>query len=349
MPEPDGNPAATPTDGGTPPAAPAPADNNPADPAAGEQPAAPPRTIDPVKPGDKPADGQDPNNQADPDAAAEGEPNPDENPDGDGEDTDKTDPTLEDLTGEESGDEISDAIQAFEGDLPEGVNPDGTIDPLVYAYENMPVIEVRGKVGAKGEIKTYQVKTTDDLPDDFRFASGKDQAKFSADVARNMQVAGEYINDANSFNAQRKSELAFQERATAQRNEITALQEQGLLPKFAVEATDANFMQDPGAQRVQQVLDYMKEYNAELAKSGVSDQITSIRIGLQLLEAKELQDKNQARSGAIHGQRMQVNNAVSGGGSTPAAATTPGNEQRVHRNVSDAVQAGLRRAGNLNN
>lgn len=284
----------------------------PADPAA--DPAADPETPDPAA-----APAADPN--AEPDAAA--------------------------LAGDVEDDELANQIkeaEARDGALPEGINPDGTINPLVYAYENMPTITVQGKEGLKGEVKEYQVKTAEDLPADFRFANQVEQAKFSSALQQNMNIAQELISEANGHNEQRVNAIARREVLVGQKNEVDALIKSGKLPAITAKPGDANFMQDPGAVRAQQVLDHMKEVNAANKAAGINQEITSVALGLQLLEAKEAIEGKQARMGTISDTRNSVNAKISGGGAAPAADGA-NNGQTIHKDVNSAIRAARRKHG----
>jgi len=333
--------APTPTE----PAAPAPAPAAP--PVAPEAPVTPaPRTQDPVDhsvpaaPAEPETPPVDPNAPADPaaDPDAEGTP-PAADP--------AAEPDAAALAGDVEDDELATQIkeaEARDGALPEGINPDGTINPLVYAYENMPTITVQGKEGLKGEVKEYQVKTAEDLPADFRFANQVEQAKFSSALQQNMNIASELIAEANGHNEQRVAANSRREVLVGQKNEVDALIKAGKLPAITAKPTDPNFMQDPGAIRAQQVLDHMKEVNAENKKNGINQEITSVALGLQLLEAKEAIEGKQARINGISDTRNGVNAKINGS-NQPAAPAADGTNQHVHRDVQSAVRAARKRHG----
>lgn len=329
------------------PVAPAPAPAAPVAPAV--DPAAPatpaPRTQDPVDhsvpaapAADPAAPAADPAAPADPEApAAPADP------------AAPVEPDAATLAGDIEEDELENQIKEAaaknpDGLPPEGINPDGTINPLVYAYENMPQITVQGKEGVKGEIKTYTVKTAEDLPADFRFANDVERVKFSSALQQNMNIASELIAEANTHNEGR---VAANERRTilvAQKTEIDSLIAAGKLPAITAKPTDPNFMQDPGAIRAQQVLDHMKEVNAANKAAGITQEITSVALGLQLLEAKEAIEGKNARMGTIADTRNNVNAKISGGGVAPASPDG-GNTQTIHKDVNSAIRAARRKHG----
>lgn len=333
-PNPSPAPAAPPADN-TPPA-PAPAE--PVAPVVDPAPTPAPNTIDPVDHSQPTPPVVDP-------AAPPADPAPgDATPPAD---DPNAEPDAGDLIADQEPDELEASIKAKQengGELPSGVNPDGTVDPLVYAYEAIPEITVQGKEGTKGEIKEYTVRTADDLPDDFRFANAKEQAKFNGALAQNMQLAQQAINEANEHNATR---IAQNERRTllvTQKTELDSLIESGKMPAITAKPGDANFMQDPGAVRAQAVLDHMNTINADYAARGINQKITSVEVALQLLEAKEAIEARDARMGKVTDTRNDISGKINGSGtSTPPASPTGG--QRVYRNAAEAARAGLKRLG----
>ena len=302
------------------PAAPAPGDPAApaADPAAPVDPNAPP--ADPAAPVDPAAPAADPN--APPDAAALA---------GDIDDVD--DPNQK---------AIQDAVAAGQ-QLPSGVNDDGTVNPLVYAYEQMPEIKVSGKIG-NGAVQEFTVKTADDLPDGFRFADAKVQSQFNAALTQNMGIAQELINEATQYNTGLAAQNERRTLLVSQKSEVDQLIKDGKLPAMNLKPTDANFMQDPGAVRAQQVLDHMKTMNEEFKASGSNQVVTSVALALRDLEASEAIAARDGRMGTIADTRNGINNKVNGNG-TGTAPAAPGGEQHVHKDVNSALKAAKRRHG----
>ncbi len=334
---------AAPAADATPPATPPAGDSTP--PAGDQQPTAPPvpKTIDPVdhnQPATPP--------EGDTPPAGDQPPEGDTPPEGDGQqppEGDDEDPTIASLLDTPEKDDIQQQIdERGTENLPSGVNPDGTVDPLLYAYNQLPEIKVMGKVG-NGKVQEVTIRTADDLPDGFRYADARQQTLATQAIAQNMNIAREAIGEAQQWNAQRQGQLAFQQRAAAQTKEIEQLQESGRIPKFTKKPGDKDFANDPGAQRAQQVLDFMNAHNKKVAESGVGQEITSIEFGLTLLEAQEKTQSDNERMGGMQERRNNINSSVSGGSSAPAAPS--GDAQRIHRSTQAAVQAGLRRAGKL--
>jgi len=307
------------------PVTPAPRTQDPVDhsaPTPPVDPATPP--VDPAAPApDDPATPPDPAAPAEPDAAA--------------------------LASDVEDDDLNTQIEAAkaaspDGALPSGVNPDGTIDPLIYAYENMPDIVVQGKEGAKGEIKQYTIKTADDLPDDFRFANDKERMSFAGKLQENMNAANTLINEANTHNEARIQQNERRELLSTQKNELDQLIASGKLPAIAAKPTDENFMQDPGAVRAQQVLDHMKAMNEEFKASGSNQVVTSVALALRDLEASEAIAARDGRMGTITDTRNSVNAKINGG-NQPAQPSANANAQTVHKDVQSALRAARRKHG----
>ena len=329
-PAPSAEPAATPTNE---PAAPAPAPAAdpvpaPADPTPAADPAATP-----------PADPADPA-PADPaaDPAATPPAGEEEGVDDDGITALVTDPEPDEL-----GNAVNNMIQSGE-DLPTGVNEDGTVDPFVYAYEAIPEIQVMGRIG-NGKIETYTIKIADDLPDNFRYANAKEQAKTNEALAANTGLAQRAIAEAQQFNTERKAAISARETAVARKTELDSLQESGRLPKITVKPDDPKFMDDPAVQRNQAVLDFMKSENEKFKESGIGQEITSVALALTLLEAQEAIAAKDGRVFKLGERRTEINKSISGGNTQPAPSDNGG--QRVHSSVDAAVEAGLKRAGKL--
>lgn len=324
---PPANPAPTP-DGGTPPANPAP------DPTPAPTPA--PAPADPANPTPAPADPANPTPPA-PDSPAPAS------------FEDDSDPTIADLTGDVPPDELGDAINALpDGQAPGGgVNPDGTIDPLIYAYDSIPDIEVRGKVG-NGKVEVFTIRTVDDLPDGFKWADGKEQSKGLAAINTNLDLAKQAILEANAHNQQRTAFIAKRDVMVAQKTEIEALAASGKLPSIGVKPGDEGFDKDPGVIRANQVLTHIAEVNKDFADRGINQKITSVEAGLMLLEAKEALEARDQRMGTIRETRNGLNGGVNpGGGGAPAAPNpnAPTGQQRVYRSTDEAIRAGMKREG----
>lgn len=348
-------PAADPTP--TPPANPE-GGTQPASPAPAQPPTAPPvpKTIDPVDPNKpaepapatppaepKPGEQQPAGDGTQPAEPAPADPNAPEGGDG-GEDDD---PTIANIMTPPEKDDITEGIEKRGTEnLPGGVNPDGTVDPLTYAYNQLPEISVMGKVG-NGKVQEFKIRTADDLPDGFKYADAKAQTLAAESINQNMNIAREAYQEANQWNSSRQAKIAFQKQAAAQTAEINRLQEEGRIPKFTKKPGDKGFAEDPGAQRAQEVLDFMNKNNAQVKKDGVGQEITSFEFALTLLEAQEAKASTAARTNGINDARNDITGSVSGGsGANPPAGA--GDGQRIHRSTQDAVQAGLRRAGKLN-
>ena len=88
----------------------------------------------------------------------------------------------------------------------------------------------------------------------------------------------------------------------------------------------------------------MKEVNAANKEAGITQEITSVSLGLQLLEAKEAIEGKQVRTGVIADTRNNVNTKINGG-NPPAAPQGDGTQQVIHKDVSSAIRAGRKKYG----
>lgn len=322
------------------PSAPAPeqAPVTPPAPAPAPEPTPAPKTIDPVD-HSKPAEpAPAPTEPVTPPAPEEGQ-----QPQGGENEPDE----LGEIFGDATPDEMAEAIQSKQEageELPGGINPDGTVNPLVYAYENMPEIKVMGREGNKGEIKEFVVKTADDLPDNFKFANAKAMAEFNSALAQNTQIAKELIEDAKKYNDERTAQNERRTILVNQKTEIDKLIADGKLPEMKLKHTDPNFMQDPGAQRAKQVLDHMATMNKEFKEAGINQTVTSVALALRDLEAREAIESRDNRMGTITQTRNNISSKINSGNNTSAPAQTP-NGQRVHKDVNSALRFARKQHG----
>jgi hypothetical protein len=186
-----------------------------------------------------------------------------EDPTGDEETGDKT-TGEENQAGDEEGytiDEVepetgeADPASAKEPEKP--IQPQSRLTPeQQYIYENLPEIVTYGKDG-----KEYRVKTYTELPNDFEFASKRDEIVFQSNItaqelnARNLQTQFQSEQTA-------RSTQEFNERENAGiRSDIAQLQKDGLLPKFKAQPDSPDFDKDPAATQSQAVLEFMNKEN----------------------------------------------------------------------------------------
>lgn len=221
--------------------------------------------------GDTPADRKDDSGTPKPAKSdGEGEIGPEGGPKGDagGDPGAKTDPAAnsepksddsEGYIADEGGEEADEASpKEDKAGEPSGLSPD-----LQYVVDNLPTLYVRGKTSADGAVKTFQVKAAGQLPEDFEFATKRDELLFTQALAgqelKAQQLQSKYYQDQQS-----KAANDFSERENRDiRKDIGDLQREGKLARFKLQPNDAKFNDDPAVKQAQEVIDYMNEVNGK--------------------------------------------------------------------------------------
>lgn len=148
---------------------------------------------------------------------------------------------------------------------PEAPEPSNLSPQQQYIYENLPTIQVKGQVGEKGQTRTFNVKTAQELPDNFLFATDRDRAIFTQDLAdqsaRATALLNQYTNDQQKAQYE---QFEAKENADIQ-SDMADLQREGLLPRFKLQPNDPKFDSDPAVVEAQKVLDFMNKKNADYA------------------------------------------------------------------------------------
>ena len=169
-------------------------------------------------------------------------------------------------------------------------------------YKSLPYIDA---VGADGQ--TYKVKTADQLPDDFKFASDKAKAKFDNDMVA-QELKATKLSEALYARAQRfQEEQANRQEAISVVNQVEALQKAGELPtpKTKSKPGTTEFDNDEAVLLINKVLNY----RLERAKEGLN---LPVRDAMLLYKAQHPEEfeKKEAK-GDI--ERRQIAKKISGG------------------------------------
>ena len=193
---------------------------------------------------------------------------------------------------------------------PSNLSPD-----LQYVVDNLPVLGVRGKDG-----KTYQVKAAGQLPDDFEFATKKEELLFNQALA-GQELKAQQLQAQYNTNQQNKSAQEFSEKENRDiRKDIGSLQREGKMGKFQYAPDDSRFNDDPAVKEAQKVIDFMNEANAkylEAANKGGVLYHLSFRDAYNLMPKDA--PKNQAQQQEDK-QRKQVTRQMAGAASSPPTA-----------------------------
>lgn len=171
-------------------------------------------------------------------------------------------------------------------------------------YNNLDYITVHGK---NGDIK---IKTPEQLPNDFEFASDKARAQFTNDIQA-QETKAERLHAAIQTRINNSRQRAAQQ-AQAQRtvSEISELQKSGLLPTPKASPSDKDFNSDPATQQIDKVLNYMAQRRREGLNLSVKDALT-------LYKAEHLNEFSQDTPKAKgDGERKELAKKVSGNNKT---------------------------------
>jgi hypothetical protein len=182
---------------------------------------------------------------------------------------DEEKPKDDDEDGGYSADELDDDKEEQPKDEVKPVDADALPPQEKYIYENLPTISVKGEDG-----KTYNVKLAQELPDDFTFASAKEQALFNQNLASQESEARSLQSKWNQQdNDKRTGEFVKQEQLDIQAD-MASLQKDGLIAKFKLKPTDDGFADDPAVKETQAILDFYQKRNQSYADSNKAYRIS---------------------------------------------------------------------------
>lgn len=183
-------------------------------------------------------------------------------------------------------------------------------------YNALPYLEAEGKRGV------VQVKTPDQLPDDFEFKNEKAMMKFQNDLQAQELKATQFSNaiDAKAEREQR----ATSERAEAQKviSEIEKLQKSGDLPTPKATYGKDGFDNDPAVVLINKVLNYR-------AKRAEEGSLLSVRDSLLIYKAEHPQEfKPKEAKGDI--ERRNIAKKVAGNSKATSSAVNGDDGNKPH-------------------
>jgi hypothetical protein len=216
---------------------------------------------------------------------------------------------------------IADELEADEDEDPKdepqppgpGLNPE-----LKYIVDNLPTIPIRGRTTPNGAIKTFNVKAATQLPDTFEFATPKEQALFNQALAAQENKAQQLQNEFRGKEQQRQAEQYTAQENADIREDLAALQREGMLPKFRANPNDKGFDADEGVKAAQEVLDFMNKKNSDYAQAGRLYRVT-FRDAYEMMERQASRNEQRGRQRQEDNERGQVNRQLRGGGSAPGS------------------------------
>lgn len=183
-------------------------------------------------------------------------------------------------------------------------------------YNALPYLVAEGKRGV------VQVKTPDQLPDDFEFRNEKAMMKFQNDLQA-QEVRATEMKNALEARAERE-QRANANRAEAQRviSEIDGLQKSGELPSPKAKYGSKEFDNDPAVTLINKVLNY----RAMRAQEGT---LLSVRDSLLLYKAEHPQEfKPKEAKGDI--ERRNIAKKVAGNSKATSSAVNGDDGNKPH-------------------
>lgn len=139
-----------------------------------------------------------------------------------------------------------------------------------FIYNNLPYITAVGKDG-----DTIRVKTPDQLPDDFEFASKKAESQFFSEVTAQSNRADKMADDIKRYQTQQQQQAATQAESQQVVVDVERLQKEGVVPKITAQPNTAEFNDDEGVKVANEILKLRDEINSD-----GKEQISVYRAGL---------------------------------------------------------------------
>lgn len=190
---------------------------------------------------------------------------------------------------------------------------DGMKPVQKYIYQELPYITLKGK-DAEGNISEITVKTPEQIPEDFEFASKRDEKIADDAFLEQNKRADQMYGKIQTTSQQTKQQQTQQRENESIISGVEKLQEDGVIPKIVAKPGTPEFDKDPGVLRANEIL----AYRAEILKTG--ENVSIISAGKMFkADHPELYVAKPAPKGDA--ERKKASKNVSGGGrGTPAGA-----------------------------
>lgn len=209
--------------------------------------------------------------------------------------------------------------------LPTGLSAD-----LQYVVDRLPVLSVRGKD------RTYQVKAAGQLPEDFEFASKREELIFNQSLAAQELKADKLLAEYKN-NQQTETYKKYSEQENADiRHDIGDLQRENELPKFQYLSTDKRFNDDPAVKAVQEIMDYMNEKNQDYINNQKPYRIT-FRDAYDQMVSKIQKDNAKGDNPAQKKEDAERKNVSRQTSQGRTASNAPVSKPVVSRNMEDLM------------
>ena len=183
-------------------------------------------------------------------------------------------------------------------------------------YNALPYITAEGKKGV------VQVKTPDQLPEDFEFKNEKAMMKFQNDLQAQENRATQFKNAIDARNEREERANAEREEARKVIGEIDALQKSGDLPKPKAKSGTKEFDNDPAVILINKVLGY----RAMRANEGANLSVKDSFLLYKALHPEEFVKKEA--KGDI--ERANIAKKVAGNSKATSSAVNGGDDNKPH-------------------
>lgn len=209
------------------------------------------------------------------------------------------------------------------------------INKVIYA--NLPYITAHGK---DGDVK---IKTPEQLPDDFEFASDKARSQFVNDIQAQETTAQQMAARIQGQARQQQETSQRQAQARQIISEVSALQESGDLPKPTTEPNTPEFDNDPAVKTINKVLGYQMIRARQGVNLSVKDALTLCRS-----EHPDWFKKPENTKAKGDDERKKVAKKVAGNNKSTnksAADESAGNKRKYYRpgmSTQDVLDMALR-------
>lgn len=121
-------------------------------------------------------------------------------------------------------------------------------------YKSLPYIETTGKDG-----KTYKVKDTSQLPDDFEFLNDKERARFTTEMQAQENRATEKISAIQHAQDMQNSKQQQQQNAQQVIEDVQQLQKENIIPQFKAKPNTPEFDKDKSVILINKILAYQEQ------------------------------------------------------------------------------------------
>lgn len=188
-----------------------------------------------------------------------------------------------------------------------------------YIYQELPYITIRGVQGEGDEAKQVElrVKTPGQIPEDFNFASKRDE-KIADDAFMEQNKNADQMYAKIQQSSQKAQQQAQQQQETEQIIKgVEQLQSDGVIPKITAEPGTPEFDKDPGVIRANQILEYRNKLLAAGENVSVVSAGKMFKADNPALYAPKPANKGDE-------ERKKVAKNVAGGGRGTPASAKPG-------------------------